>query len=89
MEDFINLMEAAGSISGIVGAWLIAFKCRYSRWAFFVYLCSNACWMVFALAEHRFWMLIQMIGFAASSFVGIWNYWISPYFSSAAAKIEA
>ncbi len=78
MGSFIDWMEAAGAMSGLVGAWLIASKCRYSHWAFVVYLCSNACWLMFALAQHHFWMVIQMVGFGASSVFGIWNYWVLP-----------
>ncbi|KAF1035355.1 MAG: hypothetical protein GAK35_04208 [Herbaspirillum frisingense] len=88
MENFSHWMEAVGAVSGLLGAWLIAFKCRYSRWAFFIYLCSNSCWLAFAVLEHHVWMQMQMVGFAVSSMVGIWNYWIVPLGASRAAKLE-
>jgi len=67
--------EIAGSISGLLGAWLLAVRGRNANLGWWAYLASNLCWMTFALLLNRQWLMVQTIGFTASSVVGIWNYW--------------
>jgi hypothetical protein len=74
----MNVAEAAGAVSALVGAWLLALRLPYSHWGWVAYLVSNMCWLVFAILIGRWWLLLQTMGFIISSLVGVWNFCISP-----------
>ncbi len=72
--NWIDIFECVGSLNGIAGAWVLALKCRYSKFGWLAYLASNIFMIAFAIALQRNWLLLQFCAFTLSSLVGIWNY---------------
>lgn len=84
MIDFhmLDVAEMMGATNGLIGAYLLAFKTRYTKFGWIAYLLSNCCWLVFAILLQRNWLLVQTIGFTVSSLIGIWNHILSEHYSS-------
>jgi hypothetical protein len=65
--------EAAGAYFGIAGALVLALAIPQSKWAWWLLLGSNFCWLAFAI-RHRYRKLMwQTIAFTGSSVLGIGN----------------
>lgn len=65
--------ETFGALTGIGGALLVASMSRYSRCGWLLFLCSNVCWIVFAVEGNFDRMLLQQFAFTGTSLLGIWN----------------
>lgn len=70
----VDVLECLGSISALCGAWLLALRCRYSKFGWCAYLVANGFLLGFALDIDRYWLSAQYIGFTLSSLLGVWNY---------------
>lgn len=79
--SLIDVLECAGSISSVAGAWLLALKFRYSKFGWCAYLLANFFLIGFDLALHRQWLIFKDCSFTLSSLVGVWNYVICDKFS--------
>lgn len=74
----MEILEWVGCFAGLCGAALLAWKCKYSGWAFVVYLVSNGAWIAYGLLSHTPGMVVMQIGFTVTSVIGIWNWLIAP-----------
>lgn len=70
----VDILECLGSISALCGAWLLALRCRYSKFGWCAYLVANGFLLGFALDIDRYWLTAQYVGFTLSSLLGVWNY---------------
>jgi hypothetical protein len=69
----IDIFEWAGSLCGLLGAFLLATHTsasRYGWWAFFV---ANLAMVVFAIGIERYGLLVQQMGFVGTSLLGIYR----------------
>lgn len=69
-----RLIEALAALCGLVGAYLLATKGDHAAWGWVAFLGSNMGWIAFAAVRRHWFLLLQQIGFTATSFVGIWNW---------------
>jgi nicotinamide riboside transporter PnuC len=70
-----HAIEAIAAVCGLAGAFLLAFHGKHAGWGWWAFLASNVSWIVFACTRRLWFLLLQQVGFTASSLVGIWN-WI-------------
>jgi hypothetical protein len=70
-------IEAAAAASGLAGAFLLATKGQHAAWGWVAFLASNAGWIAFGWLRRHLFLLVQQVGFTASSLWGIWN-WMAP-----------
>jgi hypothetical protein len=72
-----TLVEWSGSLTGLIGAALLATNSDVSGLGFVAFLLSNACWLAFALYTRAFGLLVMQIGFTVTSVLGIWRWLIA------------
>lgn len=65
--------ETFGALTGIGGALLLASMSQHSRYGWLLFLCSNVCWIVFAVQGRFHKLLLQQFAFTSTSLLGIWN----------------
>lgn len=65
-------VEAGASVSGVLGALLLATRSKWAGWGFVAFLASNAGWLGFAWVNGYSWMFWQQIAFGISSILGVW-----------------
>lgn len=65
-------LEAIASAFGLAGAWLLATSGPHAGWGWWAFLASNACWIAFGWIRGHWFLLLQQVGFTASSLWGIW-----------------
>jgi nicotinamide riboside transporter PnuC len=64
------MAEWAGSILGLLGAFLLATNSRFSRWGWMAFLGANLAMISFALQIQAHGLLLQQLGFTATSCLG-------------------
>lgn len=69
----IDFLEWAGSLSGLLGAFLLATHTRVSRYGWLAFLAANVTMIGFALGIGRYGLLVQQLGFMATSLLGIYR----------------
>jgi nicotinamide riboside transporter PnuC len=72
----LYVLEWAASLSGLVGAILLALNVQISRWGWVLFLFSNVLFIAFAVQTGLHGILLMQLGFMATSLLGIYRYWI-------------
>lgn len=79
MQAILNLTkemtwcEFAGSLFGLVGAFLVALQVPGSEYGFVCFLISNLFFIQFSLSGRYYALLMMQLGFTATSLIGIYN----------------
>jgi hypothetical protein len=82
----IDVLEWAGSLSGLLGALLLATHTRVSRYGWVAFFVANLAMIGFAIGIARYGLLVQQIGFLATSVLGICRAgFVNPFWRSAKA----
>ena len=68
-----TFLEWAGSILGLLGALLLATHSRVSRYGWLAFLVANIAMIGFALDIGRYGLLLQQVGFLATSSLGLYR----------------
>lgn len=75
---WMQILENAGMVSGIIGAILMASKTRASKWAYPVWLLSSISLTLFAaIGQYYSLMLLQAV-FTGINGYGIWRWVLRP-----------
>ena len=69
----LSFFEWAGSVMGLLGAFVLATNSRFSCYGWLAFLVANVCMLVFAVNIHAYGLLLQQIGFTATSLLGIYR----------------
>ncbi|RMG37535.1 MAG: hypothetical protein D6720_03030 [Gammaproteobacteria bacterium] len=65
-------IEWAGSLTGLLGAWLLAINdLQWSGYGFVAFLVSNGFWIALGIRKRLFGLLLMQVGFTGSSLMGI------------------
>lgn len=67
-------IEAFAALWGLVGAFLLAAKGQHAALGWWAFLASNVDWIAFAVLRRHWWLLLQQVGFTASSLLGIYTW---------------
>lgn len=78
MNMLLDLLGWAGAVTGVLGAFLLAIRSKYSKWGWVSFLVSNAFWLGFALESETTSLLIQTMAFTATTLLGLWQWIIKP-----------
>lgn len=71
-----TFLEWSGCCLGLFGALLLATNTRVSRYGWAAFLGSNIALILFSLAIQRDGLLLQQIGFTATSLLGLYrSFW--------------
>lgn len=79
MQAILNLTkemtwcEFAGSIFGLLGAFLVALQIPDFEFGFVFFLISNVFFIQFSLSGRYYALLLMQVGFTATSLMGIYN----------------
>jgi hypothetical protein len=68
-------IECLAAIAGLAGSFLLASKGPHAAWGWWAFLASNAGWLAFGWIRRHWFLLLQQVGFTASSLWGIWTWW--------------
>jgi hypothetical protein len=68
-------LEATAAAFGLVGAWLLAMRGEHAAWGWWWFLASNAAWLAFGWIRGHWFLVLQQLGFTASSVLGILTWW--------------
>lgn len=67
------LLEWAGALIGLAGAFLLATNSRFSRYGWIGFLLANFFMLGFAIDGRHWGLLTQQLGFTGTSLLGIWR----------------
>lgn len=70
----LKQIEWAGSLTGLLGAALLALNSPVSGYGFVAFLVSNLCWITFGIITRSRPMIAMQAGFTATSVVGIYQW---------------
>jgi hypothetical protein len=68
-----TFFEWSGSLFGLLGALLLASNSRASKYGWVAFLAANCAMIAFAVAIDARGLLLQQIGFMATSLLGIYR----------------
>lgn len=66
-------LEWFGALAGLIGAFLLATNTKVSRWGWLCFLIANFAITGVAIANNLYGLMIQQIGFTATSLLGIYR----------------
>jgi hypothetical protein len=69
-----HAIEAAAAVCGLLGAVLLAAKGQHAAWGWVAFLASNIGWIAFGWIRGHWFLVMQQIGFTATSLLGIWTW---------------
>lgn len=69
----IDVLEWAGSLLGLLGAFLLATHTRFSRYGWVAFFAANLAMIAFALGIGRYGLLVQQVGFMGTSILGLYR----------------
>ncbi len=69
----IDFLEWAGSLTSLLGAFLLATHTRVSRYGWLAFLVANIALVGFAFGIERNGLLLQQLGFMATSVLGAYR----------------
>jgi nicotinamide riboside transporter PnuC len=68
-----DVFEWSATVVSLLGAALVCLNTRISPWGFLVYLFANILSIAFALLNGHYGVVVQQIGFALTSVVGVYR----------------
>lgn len=71
MLSLVDFLEWTGTVFSLIGAFLLAFNFKFSRWGWVSFLFANFTMLLFAQLINRSGLSLQQVGFIASSVVGL------------------
>jgi hypothetical protein len=69
----IDYLEWIGALSGLLGAFLLATHTNISRYGWVAFLAANIALIGFAIGIERYGLLLQQVGFMATSLLGLYR----------------
>jgi hypothetical protein len=69
----IDYLEWIGALSGLLGAFLLATHTNISRYGWVAFLAANIALIGFAIGIERYGLLLQQVGFMATSLLGMYR----------------
>lgn len=69
----IKIVEWTGSVTALLGSFLLATHGSWADYGFIAYLISNFFLIAFAVKKRLFGILSMQFGFTATSIIGIMN----------------
>lgn len=84
----IQVAEWIGSLSGLLGSYMLAFNTKISRYGWFSFMVANVSLIIFSYMGHHHGLLLQSIGFMGSSLLGVYRAFIVPARKKRASRIE-
>lgn len=73
----MKITQWLGCFFSLLGAFLLALNCQYSGWGFVAFLAANICWIIYAWIGRVPGLMLQNLGFLATSLIGIYNYFFA------------
>jgi len=75
--NMLSVVEWLAAMSGITGAALLAFRCRWYSMAWVMFLISNVFWIIYGIQIHSVGLIIQQLCFVVTSGIGLYRWvWI-------------
>lgn len=71
-------LEVVSAMFGLVGALLMAMKCRHSGVAWVFWLFSSVGWIAFGVWNEHWFLVAQSVGFTVSNLIGVWVWLVRP-----------
>lgn len=71
----LAVMEWAGAVTGLLGAFLLSMNVAVSRYGWGFFLLSNVMWIVFGVATEAWGLVFMQVGFTLTSMNGVFR-WI-------------
>ncbi len=69
----VSAFEWTGSLLGLLGALLLATHTRLSRFGWVAFFIANVAMIAFAIGISRYGLLLQQVGFMATSLLGLYR----------------
>ncbi|WP_300707755.1 hypothetical protein [Limnohabitans sp.] len=71
LAALITALEWGSCVMGLIGALVLATNTRISRWGWLAFFLANLCSVGFALGIERYGLMLQQLGFVATSLLGM------------------
>lgn len=75
----LQVFEWTATVLGLLGAFLLATNSKVSRYGWLAFLVANFAMIGFALQIHANGLLIQQVGFTATSLLGLYRAGMMPF----------
>ena len=73
----LQILDWCGSALGLIGAYMLAFRFRGSRYGWFAFFAANGFYVAMASTLGVPGLLVQQAGYSISSAIGIYRYFLS------------
>ncbi|WP_245538816.1 hypothetical protein [Thiobacillus denitrificans] len=70
----VRIVEWFGSLTGLLGAGLLALNADFSGWGFAAFLVSNFAWIAFGVMSKSWGLVTMQVGFTATSILGMYRW---------------
>lgn len=70
-DSLITALEWGSCVMGLLGALVLATNTRISRWGWLAFFLANLCSVGFAVGIERYGLMLQQLGFVATSLLGM------------------
>lgn len=69
--ELLSAFEWSGALFGLLGSFLLATHSAWSRYGWLAFLAANLAMTVFAIAINAYGLLVQQVGFTATTLLGM------------------
>jgi len=73
----LQVLDWCGSALGLIGAYMLAFRFRGSRYGWFAFFAANGFYVAMASSIGVPGLLVQQLGYSVSSAIGIYRHFLS------------
>ena len=77
MTPLLPVLDWCGSALGLIGAYMLAFRFKGSRYGWFAFFAANGFYVVMASSVGLPGLLAQQLGYSVSSAIGIYRHFLS------------
>lgn len=83
-----TVLEWVGCLVGLLGAFLLATNTSFSRYGWIAFLIANLAMIGLAILIGRWGLLVQQLGFTATSLLGLYRTKLWPSFVSGVRRSD-
>lgn len=69
----VLMLEWAGTLLGLTGAFMLATHSHFSEYGWIAFFLANLAMIGFAIGIRRYGLLVQQLGFTATSVLGMYQ----------------
>lgn len=73
----LDVLQWAGCLTGVLGAFLLALNTKHSGWGFVLFLISNGFWIMYGIEINALGLITTQVVFTMTSLLGIYKWLVA------------